>query len=136
MSNIESNKMIAEFMGYKYFPFDETKKSSNPDIIVDQMSGWHKPTNGHYKIPDWYLCRTHKELAYDRKWDWLMPVINEIEWTKAEVTIRGTTCNIWHSELKYYQTEGSIYIDEPAMTKFEATYRAVVEYIEWYNLNS
>lgn len=40
MSNIEDNKMIAEFMGYKYFPFDETKKVHvMEDIFVDQMSG-------------------------------------------------------------------------------------------------
>jgi len=117
MSNIESNKMIAEFMGYKYFPFDETKKFENPNIIVDQMNGWHKPTNGHYKVQDWYLCRTAKDMAYHYKWDWLMPVCGKI--------CKTTPYN------SYLAIETiSVFAD------IKDVYKAVVEFIEWHNLNS
>lgn len=115
-------------MGYEYFPFDETKKSSNPDIIIDQMSGWHKPTNGHYKIQDWYLCRTHKELAYDRKWDWLMPVVEKIMTMDTSVTIENNLCKI--------NTWARGYNKTAIMDTKQAIYLAVVEYIKWYNLNS
>lgn len=134
MSNIESNKLIAEFMGYKYFPFDESKKVHvMDDVYVDQMNGWHKPTPGHYKIQNWYLCRTHKDLAYHYKWDWLMPVcekiirIGNIDFV---ISLGGSTCISFDDGVVYYN-----FIKGRGRGTIETVYEAVVDFINWYNNN-
>lgn len=113
MNIINSNKIIAGFIGYE----------KNEYL-------WLKHLNHINNLPKCIFDGDNSNsFKFHSSWDWLMVVINEIESTKAEVTIRGTTCNIWHKK----QEIESVYIDEPAMTKLEATYLAVVEYIEWYN---
>lgn len=119
MTLIEQNAMIAKFMGYEYFPFDETKKSTNPDVIVDQMNGWHKPTNGHYKMEGWYLARTSKDLAYHRNWSWLMPVIYKIFEASEDI--------------KTFSGQGVF--EMGFGISIEEAHAEVVEYIEWYNKN-
>jgi len=74
---LEGNKIIALFMGYEYFPFDETQRQTLNDIPFDQMNGWHRPSPGHYKVDGWYLCRNHNELRYHRDWGWIMPVVHK-----------------------------------------------------------
>jgi len=114
MTRIEQNIMIAKFMGYEYFPFIESERQNANGIPIDQMNGWHKPTNGHYKINNWYLCRTHRDLAYHCKWDWLMPVCRQICKTTP-----------FNSELKIETMS--------VFAEIEDVYSAVVEFIEWYN---
>ena len=102
---IEENKLIAIFMGYECF---------NPKswcIVLDKNT-----TTG---INTW--------AKYNSSWDWLMPVVEKIESLGFRVEIIGLTCSI------YTNSEENIYVDEPAMTKTEATWQAVVEFIKWYN---
>ena len=81
MNNIiENNKLIAEFMGYKYFPFNSKLKKKRFKWL-----GWRKDklslpkgcTIG--KIGErYYLDRRHKDLKFHEDWDWLMPVVEKI----------------------------------------------------------
>lgn len=63
------------------------------------------------------------------QWDWLMEVVEKIE-TDSGVSIVGgpvkkPTCVIHLSTLKAISGQGN--------TKIEAVYKAVVEFIKWYN---
>ena len=74
---IEKNKLIAEYMGYKYFPYIENNNSNNKDF------GWkkHKNVTNSSKLNvnrrD-YLCRNHNQLCYNSDWNYLMEVIEEL----------------------------------------------------------
>lgn len=133
MTLIEQNAMIAKFMGYEYFPFDDTKKSTNPDVIVDQMNGWHKPTNGHYKMEGWYLARTSKDLAYHRNWSWLMPVCEKIRTLGniiVDIELGGRVIISFDDGVAFY-TKKYCY----ATKNIEAVYAAVIDFIKFYNNN-
>lgn len=112
---MKENKLIAEFMGYEI----------------------HTP-NGKafsFKIPNMPTKFTPIEnLKYHKSWDWLMPVVEKIECTTIDnddnsdnffnVMIEVFECNI---------NGGDICICKSGNTKREATYNAVVEFINQYN---
>src|SRR5690348_15911171 len=76
---IEENKLIAEFMGYTYFPHN------HPELEGKYPSGWktHVKAQQMLKFNQFtgykYLCRNHNQLAYHLNWSWIMPVIEKIE---------------------------------------------------------
>lgn len=123
----ESNKMIAEFMGYKYFPWNTPATDNIPNV-----AGWHKPTmEGHphlpsmQKIQGWYLCRRDAELRYSNSWDWLMPVVENIEHIKGVTVIltTNTGCEIFYFGKLIYKHNGEY-------SKFIGIYNGVVEFIK------
>jgi hypothetical protein len=108
--NIEkSNKLIAEFMGWRY----------QPQVTERYYQWWHD--GKHWQ----------KHLVFDSSWDWLMPVVKKIENTcnDQDVIINGNSCTLlsWSDEencFEFYSRED---------TKLKATYKAAVEFIKWYN---
>tara|TARA_R110000744_G_scaffold376770_2_gene491241 strand:+ start:35 stop:373 length:339 start_codon:yes stop_codon:yes gene_type:complete len=111
---MKSNKLIAEFMGVKSY----------------EASGY---TNYVYSEDN---HRTEVDLSYHDSWNWLMPVVEKIECTTIDnddnsdnffnVMIEVFECNI---------NGGEICICESGNTKREATYNAVVEFINEHNKN-
>jgi hypothetical protein len=109
MNTTENNKLIAEFMGY--------------DRGVSELMG------------------------YDTSWDWLMPVVEKIESLGVKFWVKGNTCRVYiNRELAELDSnvewngistefEGFFFIYFEEKTKKEATYKAVVEFIKWYNEN-
>lgn len=112
---IENNKLIAEFDG-KLVVFD----------------------NGEYKE---YGNDIHNQsLYYHSSWNWLMPVIEKIEEDVNDLQ------NIYFVEIfkspsnnnhvcRVYDKSNKLYANCYGLTKLEATYKAVVEFIKWYNQN-
>jgi hypothetical protein len=120
MTEIEkSNKMIAEFMNVT------SVTPENADGTLGRTM--YSP----YKI--WYSV---EELRYHITWDWLMPVIEKISIWKFE---DGDYC--FPRTFGMQSEEGlfmfrfnrhSIFQSE---TLIEAAYKAVVDFIEFYNKN-
>jgi hypothetical protein len=113
----ENNKLIAEFMELvkedRYLSFETGRYCK-------------KDNDGCYPAPvKVYIKdgRTVHYLKYHSSWEWLMPVVEKIEHTYAYVNIKG--CHVKISTL----------VDVNAPTKLEAVYKAVVEFIKWYNEN-
>lgn len=116
MNTIENNKLIAEFMGFE--PVTE-------EYFLD--NGFE---NDKQMIIDTSDCK------YETSWDWLMPVVDKIEITSVDgednsdeffnVVIEVFECNINGSG----RTVCGV-----GQNKIEATYKAVVEFIKWYNKN-
>ena len=114
---MKNNKLIAEFMEINVVTIDDVRKNKNPYI----------------SSADGYL---EDDLKYHCSWDWLMPVVEKIECTKTDdednsdrffnVMIEVFECNI---------NGRDICICENGNTKLEATYRAVVKFINQYNFN-
>lgn len=115
---IENNLIIANFMGaevdenFVYFT-----ELTNPRCIDDTL---HK-----------------SDLLYDSSWDWLMPVVEKIESitlgedNSFNIMIGATTyCVIQDSNGECYEM-----IHNGEETKLLCVYKAVVEFIKWYNEN-
>lgn len=107
-----NNSIIARFMGGLTEPFELPQH------------GTIRP-NGDFKTEF-----TIEQLKYHKSWDWLMPVVEKIESLGYEFIIIESRCkinnNTDHSieELFYIETIGS---------KINATYEAVVAFINEYN---
>ncbi len=103
MSNIESNELIARFMGL------ETQLNTGP--------GYKFPlpiTKGDYDTLFQIDCGYGDEMLYDSSWDWLMPVCKKI--------CKTTPYN------SYLAIETiTVFAD------IEEVYKAVIEFIEWHN---
>ena len=101
-----------------------TYGDTNDDSVMIQMT-----SQGNEVVPI-------ESMKYHISWDWLMPVVEKIECTKTDdednsdsffnVMIEVFECNI---------NGRDICICENGNTKLEATYRAVVKFINQYNFN-
>jgi hypothetical protein len=123
METIENNKLIAEFMGCERYP------------IKGKEDGWIVKRNIDLKV-----CGA--SLQYGTSWDWLMPVVEKIE-KESIYTIQtyyderedfiGWETNIF---TLFPKDEICNFLDDSRFdSKIKATYKAVVEYIKWYNEN-
>lgn len=125
---IQNNKLIAEFLGWKYFQFVPGK----------ERVGWYNDKNK-------YVCRGHRELKFDYDWNWLMLAVERIEEIqdpqhgRFSVYIRQNECSIQGQHLNkvlsgdpncvaYLSDCNAIF-----PTKLQSTYYNVVEFIKWYN---
>ena len=121
----ENNKMIAEFMG----------------LIIRDKEGNLPTCSLQHKLfvrEEWdklYLASPYSPNGpdYHKEWNWLMPVVEKIE----SLSIVSFEKNL--QEEGDYQclfTKGNdILICHYADTSVEATYKAVVEFINQYNKN-
>ncbi len=123
----ENNKLIAEFMGWKYFPKDSInghcgvlKKIGKGDLLLD-----HTIAGQGSWAP-----------KYHSSWNWLMPVVEKIENTGYISTIEKMNLNythrVWFNDAKTYQEVAHGARDE---TKLIAVYEAVIDFIKWHNSN-
>lgn len=115
---MKDNELIAIFMGWR------------PTIDGD---GWYEPN-----------LAFRDTLLFYESWDWLMPVVEKI----SKITFKWETKHESGTDSYYLRTFGML--DEEtgrvmvrinncalhtAPTLIEATYKAVVEFIKWYNEN-
>ena len=69
---------------------------------------------------------TFDELQFQTSWDWLMPVVEKIEDMGCEVVMTNAECTI---------SGNDCYVESIGKSRREATYNAVVEFINEYNIN-
>ena len=89
-------------------------------------------------IPYFYKLLKNR-LAYHKSWDWLMPVVEKIEsielsnkeYPNFSVKIIKNTCEVMRCRnSEVYKTISHKFEN----SKINNTYQAVVEFIQWYNL--
>ena len=113
----ESNRMIAEFMGGKRF--------QNEGWLIERVNGMPKD----------------KGLQYHTSWDWLMPVVEKISKTiikghppfNSDQYVRVEICPNGYVKIENLR-------DTPINTNVSiegsliaAVYKAVTQFITWYN---
>ncbi len=69
------------------------------------------------------LMYTETSAKFHTSWDWLIPVIKKITTIKPEIETKGRDL--------YYEVGRCL-----QNLKIEATYKAVIEFINWYNANN
>jgi len=116
MNTTENNKLIAEFMGIESFK-DSLASLNDGKINISKD--------------------VYEQAKYHTSWDWLMPVVEKIESiifdenNSFNVTIGSTIyCVIQDSNGECYDMT---YDGEK--TKLLVVYKAIVEFIKWYNEN-
>ena len=111
MNTTENNKLIAEFMGarFRYLSY----------IDLDQYN--FGKTDRTWK--------DNKDMHYHDSWDWLMHVVEKIESLGAKVEISTSPRNSRH----YCEMRGYGFAHEWDDNKINAVYKAVVEFVKWYN---
>lgn len=128
MNTQESNKLIAQFLEW------ESRFSYR-----DFWDIWKTPFGS---------CSTNK-LKFHYSWDWLMPVVEKIKSVKySNALYEGTwtvmmidnQCIIAEYPQAYFNDGSSVcdrcaevICDVSDSSLIIATYKAVVEFIEWYN---
>lgn len=164
METVESNKLIAEFMGSRYI--NEPFKANKADEHLTDFWHWTKPTDGYPRCPytnqEWSTAVSIGNFGYHTSWDWLMPVVEKIKTEKEyrfiasisdcqdnwgvgyQINFFGGFSN-W--KVFYWQPSPDL-LDEIAKTpkgelKFrvacdsyiQCVYSAVLQFINWYNQN-
>lgn len=115
---LENNSMIAEFMGLKEDPIFSEIDKERAEKGLPKGEPMYTTKEGYTS-----------NLQYNSSWDWLMKVVEHIENTFEDVNILFflNGCSI-------ESTNFSIDIDRN--TKIEAVYKAIIEFINWYNENN
>jgi len=106
MTTKESNKLIAEFMGGNVSP--------NGEEVFSTFFG------------DWIPMP-----KYHESWDELMLVVKKVN-KVGEIIIRKNRTS-WHGSYTNDLDGNDIRGSQKGETMLEATYKAVVEFIQWYN---
>lgn len=130
MDILEGNKLLADFLGYEYTPFN------NPHGL--NPGWWKKGALIHSnKIAKLYLGRSHNDLKFHSSYERLMSVVEFIErldypYTQYSsslcVTIYENNC-----EIEYSGYEAGILVSESGTTKKEAIWKACVNFVKLYN---
>lgn len=118
---LEGDKLIAQFMGVKNVVEFTIKK--NPEfielVIAEDEDGYIDYVEGINYI------------LYHSDWDQLMSVVEKIE-KKSDTSLECLTLD----EIVSYQFQ--IYLSNTCVrgkSKIEVIYKAVIEFIKWYNQN-
>jgi prolipoprotein diacylglyceryltransferase len=107
---VENNRLIADFMGY------ETYEHTNSIAInIGEGNEFNSEVFGHI------------HTKFHESWEWLMSVVEKIENIQFNVEQSGGSCTIHPCVLKepVFETYST--------NRLEATYQAVIQFIEWYN---
>lgn len=107
---MKDNKLIAVFMGMKPLNNDSSVLVFSTDRGNDIVS--------------------IDNLQYQKDWNLLMEVVEKIENLGFEFFVVESRCKIAHNTDHSIET---IIDFEIIGTKIQATYKAVVEFIKWYN---
>lgn len=132
---MESNKMVAEFMGFKK---SNVRNIKGVPYDYDLPNGFELIKETETTIESVW-CEVLMEqdscmvgdLKFHKSWDWLMPVVDKIDEILPDDNFLSITYNRCLIE---YDSEG-ITFEGLGNSRREATYKAVLEFIEWYNEN-
>lgn len=101
----ENNRLIAEFMGWEYDEISD--RYTTPFVVLVDENAFGDDAYSSVLELD--------EMKFDCDWNWLMKAVEEI----AGCKYAGGVCYDVHKHL--------------LVADIEETYKAVVEFIEWYN---
>jgi hypothetical protein len=118
---INGNKLIAEFMGSRFYDSPTTDGRIFFNIPILSTGGKYLVLNGIQEL---------NEMMFHSSFDWLMPVVDKIESVGYEVTFcrkiknNKCTCLIYAINRHFIADSDS---------KIESVYLAVIDFINWYN---
>lgn len=117
------NELIAEFMGLVRREANET---------YNKAQYWLPEEDKRYKGK---FVGYYDTLQYHEFWDWLMPVVDKITGMGYDVLINS---NGMHNEPHSCDITTTTDVQATATSELliDCVYKAVVEFIKWYNDNN
>jgi hypothetical protein len=121
----ENNKLIAEFMGMQL---------GHPD---KNETRWKDNWWESFKVDGnrFESGLRHEYLHFDTDWNWIMEAVHKIESIADEENNGEYFFEIYKFGVTIFSN--GVYVNEivntTGITKLEATYKAVVEFINYYN---
>lgn len=114
----QKNRLIAEFMGYKFDIENKCEIIEDFDIVENiqtyETDGGIRIVEGGYVITRFLS----EQMRYHTSWDWLMPVVEAIYNAELDEQNTNEIGDITHALLD---------------VNINAVYEAVVKFIEMYN---
>lgn len=142
MTTVEGNKLIAEFMGYEYIPFNSPDHTKPKGC---KTGYWQKKKSEGLLMPNSERYVLGAKLSYDYCWNSMMQVIQKIEALPyhAFVTIwhRKEGCSI-EAKLSFYNEDLQdfwVNIESKSQSSYDkltTVWTAAVRFIEWLNKNN
>jgi hypothetical protein len=124
MCTITDNKLIAEFIGY-----DTKQLNKGVARLEENKYVWGQT---HYNIDSqWYK---EDELRYHDDWNWLIKAVDKIEEIEDNEGFCQYVFEILMTSVNIVDNRYPLPIVETfERTKIEATYKAIIEFIKYYN---
>lgn len=114
---IESNRLIADFMGLKPTKFGTNYQwSDSPHFFVNHDT--------HEKVME-SIANYSK---YDTSWDWLIPVVEKIESISGQFWIGKYSTSVTSENVRDWEISSG-----KGLTKIQSVYVCAVRFITWYN---
>jgi hypothetical protein len=131
----KGNIRIAKFLGYEYIPHN------NPNKEDKRKAGWWKKglsqtmqmlTQFQMHYSPAFIANDHNDLRFHSSWNRLMHVVGVIEKVGETEDMFGTRTEIDtdHIRIGNIIIDLKLYSEYKDLTKHEATWLAVVKYIE------
>jgi hypothetical protein len=106
---IEGSKLIAEFLGWKYIPFNDLQDYSCAGWWKVAKPNWGDDSLGKYMLSktknhkdkigrNYYICRNHGDLKFWNSLDKLVPVIQKMEQEKVNIRLSNNGCHFYCRE--------------------------------------
>ena len=123
MKNLESNKLIVDFMGIK------------PNMYSPDNYGW--ADQPYYSINEDTFEKVMKGIVsyvkYDSDWNWLMIVVEKIESIVFPNDVFYNLNILGGCQVYVVSSNMEELVDVLGETKLLSVYKACVEFIKWYN---
>lgn len=126
MKNLESNRLIVDFMGIKSHMY-------SPDNY-----GWaDQPYYSiHEDTPEKVMKGIVSYVKYDSDWNWLMKVVEKIESIVFSNDVFYNLNILGGCQVYIVSSNMEELVDISGETKLLSVYKACVEFIKWYNNES
>ena len=122
LNTMKDNKLILEFL--------------NTDVNND----------GTYELPQFGTIRpngdfktsfTLEQMKFDKDWNWIMEVVRKIEDLSDEENNGEYFFEIYKFGVTIFSNGDYVneIVNTTGITKLDATYKAVIEFINYYNIN-
>lgn len=139
MKNADTNKLIAEFLGYAP---DEDGMYLMEELVIDHVTDTYEfdeenNNRGEVTIREG-VTKTGfypQEMEFNTNWNWLMAVVDRIEGLEDKNRCARFNVNVVQCFVEIVDNENSNELVEvDGQNRMDAIYKAVVGFIKWYNV--
>lgn len=129
METVENTKLIAEFIGYVIT--EEFIHGREKALYFKSHKHSNSIMTGRTEKFIWEECYKQKLLKFYTSWDYLMPVVEKIK--SLNVQIRMYSFIDKSQVIKIQDWQGQSIVTVRGEDTIKVYYKAVVEFIKWYN---